>query len=367
MTPHDRHARRRFLLAVVAALALHAFLLPPVALLLPVERAPGPRESIRVSLFEGAARTSAMAYEPPEPVPEGQVVDAPEALEARPEADARARFLSEKAQTVDRETRATIRVVGPHRVASRVSAPGARTGSRLRPGVAGPRGRGVGDGRPAIEEGEFVIIVPDPILPGGINARSSDDEADPAGPTPGSRSPARAARPAGPEPRVRDGTSPLPPGDLLAPTVHVLAEAVEGTGMDLLEGIEEADATAVSTRPFAHAGFYRRVRDQVAQYWDPGGAFAIYDPRGRQYGYRDRETLVLVTLDCSGNLVDTSLLDDSGAAFLDEEAVSAIEQGAPFHNPPRDLCDARRNIIRFTFGFYVQTDTGPTLRVRLTR
>jgi hypothetical protein len=149
--------------------------------------------------------------------------------------------------------------------------------------------------------------------------------------------------------------------------VEELAAAVAGSGIDRLEGIEAGDATAVSTRPFAHAGFFRRVRDRVAQYWDVRGAFSYNDPLGTVYGYRDRETIVLVTLDCEGNLDGSILLEDSGARFLDELAVDSIAQAAPFHNPPRELCDPDRDIITFTFGFYVETDQGPSLRVHYGR
>ncbi len=359
-------ARRRFLAAVLAALVLHALALAPLAGLL----APGPpgeeRGPIRVSLFEAATRAPS-AYEPPKPIPEGQVADAPEVEEARREADDRARFLSESAQRVERQTRSRVRVVGEHRVGGRTAAPGARTGPRTTPGVVGPSATGIGPGDAGKERDEFILIGPD-------QAAAAAARAAPAGAL-------RSAEPAGERGELQGGSGDaaststststgsgrMPPGDLLTPTVEVLAQAAAGAAMDHLEGIEEGETTALSTRPFAHAGFYRRVRDQVSQYWDPRGAFAIGDPYGRQYGYRDRRTVVLVTLDCGGDLLSASLLEDSGASFLDEEAVTAIEQGAPFHNPPRDLCDARRGVIRFTFGFYVETDQGPTLRVRVTR
>ena len=134
-----------------------------------------------------------------------------------------------------------------------------------------------------------------------------------------------------------------------------------------LDGVQSGDATAVSTGPFADAGFFRRVRDRVAQYWDVRGSFSYNDPQGTVYGYRDRETIVLVTLDCEGNLDGSILLEDSGARFLDELAVDSIAQAAPFYNPPQELCDPDRDMITFTFGFYVETDQGPSLRVHYGR
>jgi len=363
----DEPVGRRLAVAVVAAAALHVLVLVPTGWLLPDGSTGGsPHRPVSVELYDGRGRpVDPFRYEPPVPIPKGQVVDAPPVPEADPHASDDARYLAEQAQTVAHETQATIRIAGPHRPGSRIAAPNAGAGRRRTAGVLavpGHPGPGAGD-RPA-PAGTFVIFAPPGAAPGPAGPPDDDGErlatADPAGraATPPPRSPATHGR---------DGNDPLPPGDALVPDFEVLSEAVAGSGLDHLEGVELGDATALSTRPFAHAGFYRRVRDRVAQYWDVRGAFGLHDPHGSIYGYRDRETLVLVTLDCTGELLRTILLEESGARFLDELAVDAIAQAAPFHNPPRELCDRRRNIITFTFGFYVETDQGPTLRVRMDR
>ncbi len=264
-------------------------------------------------------------YEPDEPVPDGRVVDAPAVDGATPGAPTDARFLGDSAQRVGRETQARVRIAGPHQVGPSFSGPPSRSARRL-PGIplvettAGP-----GFGRsPAPRGPQTFPAHPGPLEASGQPATGGQaEDSVPAG--------TRPAPPSASSPRTdgTDGTWPLPPGDSLTPTFDILSQAVSGTGLDRLDGVEEGDETSLSTRPFAHAGFYRRVRDRVAQYWDVPGAFEHYDPQGTIYGYRDRETLVLVTLDCAGNLVNNILLEESGARFLDELAVDSIAQAVP--------------------------------------
>jgi TonB family protein len=361
-----RRAMRRFVLAGLVALAIHLLVIPPALWLLPEpEAAPPPRRSVSLSFFERQARLlEALRYEPSEEIPEGQVADVPVTERTRTdEPDPEARFLSEAAARVERETQARGRVAGAHRVAPRPGGPQGRQGRRSGTGVIAlirPQGPGAGD---AAAAGDHLVLAPAGGAPDPAGLPLPDGGETGIAPV-GPRAPDTAATPLA---RGADGTSPLPPGDALVPSLDVLADAVVGSGIDRLDGVELGDDTALSSRPFAHAGFYRRVRDRVAQFWDPPGAFARYDPTGSAYGYRDRETVVLVKLDCTGRLLDTFLVRESGARFLDEEAVDAIAEAAPFYNPPRELCDARRDLITFTFGFYVETDGGPTLRVRLQR
>jgi hypothetical protein len=355
---------RRLFVATGLALLLHLAVLLPAGYLLPEPTASRePRKPISVDLYETSLRALApLLYEPPEPVPDGQVVDAPAVPTAESETPDDARFLGETAQHVARETRAHIRIAGPHRVGSSISAPGTAGRRAPVPGPLGPTASGPGSGEdPAQRGNEFILAAPGELGTAGEPGPVVDERgaAAAARPTPqGARSPLTDGT---------DGTSPLPRGDALALGVEEIAQAIAGSGIDRLEGVAAGDETALSTRPWAHAGFFRRVRDRVAQFWDVRGAFSHSDPLGSVYGYRDRETVVLVTLDCAGNLDGTILLEDSGARFLDELAVDSIAQAAPFHNPPQELCDPRRDIISFTFGFYVETDQGPSLRVQMGR
>jgi TonB family protein len=261
-------------------------------------------------------------YEPKDEQPDGQVVDAPEAGERRrPE---QARFLSDRDQVVEHETRPSLQLPGDRRQPQPSVPP--LLASAQRPGTARDQ-RDVPPG----------LVLRDR----GLEPESSGDhEADQAPP-------------------------PMNEGELeLRPTYAALSDAVGGTGLDDLRNLEEGDGTLLTTARWLHAPFFQRVKEQVEQYWHPDLAFARHDPGGHVYGYRDRETVIQVVLDSQGALVRNYVLRASGADFLDEEALHAIEQAAPFPNPPRGLVDQQSQHIVFTFGFTVELGEQPIFRVR---
>lgn len=141
----------------------------------------------------------------------------------------------------------------------------------------------------------------------------------------------------------------------LRPTAEVLERAVGGGSVDLTEGIEEGELTALSSKQWKHASFFNRMKRQVAQNWNPGAVLVRRDPNGKVYGGKDRVTLVRVTLDASGALVGVVVLKSSGVEALDEEATRAFRAAQPFPNPPAGMIsDPASQQISFTFGFHVE-------------
>jgi TonB family protein len=261
-------------------------------------------------------------YEPRDEQPDGQVVDAPEAGERRRPDDAR--FLADRDQVVERETRPRLQLPGDRRQPQPSSPP--LLAANQQPGTA----RDLRDVPPGLVLRDRGFRPED----------SGEHEADQA------------------PPPMRDGRLDL------RPTYAALSDAVGGTGLDDLRDLEEGDGTLLTTARWLHAPFFQRVKEQVEQYWRPDVAFARHDPGGHVYGYRDRETVIQVVLDPQGGLVRNYVLRASGADFLDEEALHAIEQAAPFPNPPRALVDQRSQRIVFTFGFTVELGEQPIFRVR---
>ncbi len=116
--------------------------------------------------------------------------------------------------------------------------------------------------------------------------------------------------------------------------------------------VEEDDETSLNTWRFKHATFFNRVADGVRQVWAGGEILGMVDPRGNIYGVEDRRSLIQMTLDREGNLVDVAIREPSGVPALDDEAIRAIREAAPFLNPPSALFrDGDR--ISFSFGFTV--------------
>ncbi len=146
------------------------------------------------------------------------------------------------------------------------------------------------------------------------------------------------------------------PAVSLMPTFGSMSGAIQGTGIDSLEDVKEGPKTLLDTDEWKFAGFFNRVKQAVAKHWHPAKQYMIHDPTGQVYGYKDRETLLRVVLDCKGQLKTTYVQEPSGADFLDDEAVSAIKNASPFPNPPLELCDLEDRIIVFKFGFLVRVD-----------
>jgi TonB family protein len=261
-------------------------------------------------------------------VPEGQVVDTREAGEDRRPGDSR--FLSRRDQEVEQQRQARIRSPGPRHPAPSTPQPpaptvrGAPNDTQEQPG---------GEGRPMVAG----LAVGEQGLPTG--------DRDEHG--------------------ARGGPASSPPDRIaLRPSFSTLSDAVGGPGLDDLEDIEDGEDNLLSTIQWRHAPFFERVKHQVEQYWRPDIAFRRHDPSGHVYGYRDRETVVRVVLTADGSLERAYVIRASGAPFLDDEAVRALEQASPFPNPPRGLVDSRTDRIVFTFGFTVILGEQPIFRLR---
>jgi protein TonB len=127
--------------------------------------------------------------------------------------------------------------------------------------------------------------------------------------------------------------------------------------------VEEGDANLLTTAHWRHAPFFQRVRRQVAQNWHPQVAVARHDPGALTYGHRDRRTIVRVVLNDDGSLERVYVIQGCGADFLDDEAVRAVQRGAPFPNPPQGLVDQRTGHAVFSFEFNLTFSAPPLLRL----
>src|SRR5262249_18363705 len=64
--------------------------------------------------------------------------------------------------------------------------------------------------------------------------------------------------------------------------------------------------------------------------WDPNAALRAHDRKGKQFGTRDRYTILDVTLDGAGAISGMSVSRSSGLDFLDDAAMEAFHRAAPF-------------------------------------
>ena len=315
--------------ALLLALLIHVCLIFPLGYwLLRLRDEGGPESRTMVDLWgeaeekEKTPEEELESYDPKEKLPDGQVVQTPQ-KGARRRPDRRARFLSERDNAVDKETAATLRIPG---------APSETPSPKLN-GQSGDSRREKKGGAP-----ELLTTVgpPSPEL-------SESDKGD---------------------------LKKTDPGDVdlsavrLQPSESAMRAALAGTGLDNLENVITGDSTALNTYGWEYASFFNRVKSLVERYWHPDREFRERDPYGNIYGVKDRTTVLLVILRADGSLKKTYIMESSGAAFLDEEASSALKSAAPFPNVPAGLLDRNDNLVKFTFHFIVRVGEGPIFRMR---
>jgi hypothetical protein len=265
-------------------------------------------------------------YNPPEKPPEGQVVDAPVPYETPDEKvvdDEDVKYLSDKTVRVEKESKAAAVVAGSYDVGAVTAGPSDLQNKEVMPGAVVPE----------MTAGMKLKEAAEAEIPTGKDSVTMEEQ---------------------------------PPGSAvqLFPTFKAVADAVKGSGLDKLDGVDDGEKTLLNTNEWKHAGFFLRVKNAVAQYWNPGAAFLVYDPTGSVYGYKDRETIVKVVLDCQGGIKHLYVQTPSGAKFLDDEALDALRSAGPFSNPPQPLCDPEEKIIVFNFGFFVKVGDKPIIRVK---
>ncbi len=302
-------------------------------------RAPGERAA--PTPFAMPRPPQQAAPPPPEPRdPKGQVVDVAPSRDSTPPANAR--FLSDRDNTVERETRSRHAKAGYERTLAVPSAPGVQTAPPPGEGGGADRSAPGREGAPAASPrsgAPEVALAPEA---GGDLATDRPAPAREAG----APSPVAGAGEGG---HRREGEASSRP--LIAP--GTLARVAGGPAPDHLEGVEEGEGTFLNTRGWKYATYFNRIKQQVAAAWDPMAPLEARDPDRSMYGHKDRFTLLGVTLDGGGNLKNVVVAETSGIDFLDRAAMTAFRSAQPFVNPPRGIADANGE-IKFSFGFFVE-------------
>lgn len=139
----------------------------------------------------------------------------------------------------------------------------------------------------------------------------------------------------------------------LKPSQEVLERAIGGGSVDHLDDVAAGEETALNAKRWVHASFFNRLKRQVAQNWDPASVWRRRDPSGSVYGFKTRVTEVRVALTPKGQLAKIVITSPSGVSELDDEAVRAFQQAAPFPNPPKELANDD-GLITFAFSFHFE-------------
>jgi TonB family protein len=271
-------------------------------------------------------------------VPSDRIVEvAPSSDPRRPKA---ARFLAERDNTVPRDVQyrgALAERRGPVAPRPTGGAPGSG-------GIPLPGEEGTGDAPAPGREGpsaaadltETRIAAARLALAVGGERAGETDPGDPA--AAGSRGEGGARRRGRFDPR-------------LLPVGHRFEGVGGGSPMaERLPGVALGDETALNTRAFRYADFYRRVAEAIRSEWDPNRAWDGLDPHDRVFGRAARRVAVDIVLDRSGRLVATKVASTSGLPFFDREALRAIDAAAPFPNPPDGLVNGDGHVVLERYG-----------------
>ncbi len=122
---------------------------------------------------------------------------------------------------------------------------------------------------------------------------------------------------------------------------------------DYLENVKEGEETLLSAREFLYYTYYQRIKNQLAQYWEPKikeKVMRLFNQGRNIAATGDKITKIIITLDNRGILVKVQVLEQSGVKDLDDAAVEAFRAAAPFPNPPKGIADSDGMIkIRWDF------------------
>jgi len=124
----------------------------------------------------------------------------------------------------------------------------------------------------------------------------------------------------------------------------------------LLDVKKEGATTLLNSRKFQHWSYFDTIKQRVRKHWNPQNAHRRADPTGKIYGVKDRLTILRVTLNQKGTIMQLSTVKNSGMRPLDHEAQRALNIAGPFPNPPQGLID-KKGRIDFQFGFFFEITT----------
>ncbi len=144
---------------------------------------------------------------------------------------------------------------------------------------------------------------------------------------------------------------------ILQPTAAFYDKLAGGPAPDHVEGVDVGDATFLNTREWKYAGFFNRVKQAVAEHWDPSSAIRARDPSGEKFFYKDRVTVLAIKMNSEGVITGIKVERSSGLDFLDQTAVDAFEKAQPFLNPPPGMVDSHGE-ISLNFGFHLEAASG---------
>jgi TonB family protein len=126
---------------------------------------------------------------------------------------------------------------------------------------------------------------------------------------------------------------------------------------DYLKNVKDGDKTLLNTKEFVYFSYYRRIRERLEVAWNSKLRSTldsyVYGQR-RLAGDKNYVTGLTVILDRNGKITAVKVRQRSGARDLDTAAVDAFNDAGPFPDPPAGLVD-QNGQIQIPWDFILQS------------
>lgn len=126
---------------------------------------------------------------------------------------------------------------------------------------------------------------------------------------------------------------------------------------DYLKDVAIGAATHLNTREFLYFTYFNRIKRKLRDHWEP-----LIHTRVREIAQSGRKvastggarvTRLVITLDENGGLSRVQVSTTSGLLDLDDVAIEALRVSAPFPNPPKDLIE--NGLVRINWDFILES------------
>lgn len=136
-----------------------------------------------------------------------------------------------------------------------------------------------------------------------------------------------------------------------------------GTNEDFLRDVVEGDRTVLSTKEVKYFSYHYRIKELIQRYWRPSvqRKLAHVWGSGKQIRQDELVTKVVALLDERGKLQRVRRVAGCGFPEVDMAAVEAFEAAGPFPNPPKGMVEDD-GFVRLYWDFIVTLETGPVIQ-----
>lgn len=127
---------------------------------------------------------------------------------------------------------------------------------------------------------------------------------------------------------------------------------------DYLKDVAIGAETHLNAKEFLYYTYFNRIKKKLREHWEPLIHTRVREMArsGRQVasmGSGTKVTRLVITLDDKGGLSKVQISTTSGLMDLDDVAIEALRVSAPFPNPPKDLIE--NGYVRINWDFILES------------